>query len=55
MTLLQYEFTRLMLDGTSYIGDSWFRHSLRPGITFEGKDTNNTGLQLADLLAPHGR
>lgn len=49
--LLQYEFTRLMLDGTSYIKETWFRQSLYPGIIFEGKDTNNTGLQVADVIA----
>ena len=48
---LQYEFARLHLDGTSYIAPSWFRQSLLPGISFQGKDVNNTGLQIADLLA----
>jgi Protein of unknown function (DUF3800) len=49
--LLQYEFARVQLDGTSYIAPGWFRSHLCPGIVFEGKSTNNTGLQLADLLA----
>jgi len=49
--LLQYEFARLHLDGTSYIAPGWFRQSLLPGISFQGKEVNNTGLQLADLLA----
>ncbi len=49
--LLQYEFARLHLDGTSYIGDAFFRTRLRPGITFLGKTQNCTGLQLADLVA----
>jgi hypothetical protein len=49
--LLQYEFARLHLDGTSYIGDAFFRSRLRPGITFLGKTQNCTGLQLADLVA----
>jgi hypothetical protein len=48
---LQYEFARLQLDGTSYIAASWFRHQLCPGIDFKLKSENNTGLQLADLLA----
>jgi hypothetical protein len=49
--MLEYEFARLHLDGTSYIAGAWFRQQLQPGIRFEGKDTNSTGLQLADLLA----
>lgn len=49
--LLQYEFARLHLDGTSYIPDSWFRQQFHPGIDFQGKETNCTGLQLADLVA----
>ena len=49
--LLQYEYARLHLEGTSYISPAWFRHALTPGITFEGKDSNDSGLQLADLAA----
>ncbi len=49
--LLQYEFARLQLDGTSYISSAWFRHQLCPGIEFKGKMDNETGLQLADLMA----
>jgi Protein of unknown function (DUF3800) len=49
--LFQYEFARLHLDGTSYIAPSWFRQSLLPGIKFQGKGVNNTGLQIADLIA----
>lgn len=49
--LLEYEFARLHLDGTSYIAGAWFRQQLQPGVRFESKDTNSTGLQLADLLA----
>ncbi len=49
--LLQYEFARLHLDGTSYIAPGWFRQQLAPGIVFKGKDANSTGLQLADLIA----
>jgi len=48
---LQYEFARLHLDGTSYIRPGWFRQALLPGIRFENKDKNITGLQLADLVA----
>lgn len=49
--LLEYEFARLQVDGTAYIAGAWFRQQLQPGIRFEGKNTNSTGLQLADLLA----
>jgi hypothetical protein len=50
--LLQYEFARLLLQGTSYISPSWFRQQFHPGITFEGKGgAFSSGLQLADLLA----
>jgi Protein of unknown function (DUF3800) len=50
--LLQYEFARLQLEGTSYISSAWFRQQLHPGITFEGKGGSYaTGLQLADLAA----
>jgi hypothetical protein len=49
--LLQYEFARLHLDGTSYIAPGWFRQQLAPGVVFRGKEANVTGLQLADLVA----
>lgn len=49
--LLQYEFARLHLDGTSYIAPGWFRQQLAPGVVFKSKDANSTGLQLADLIA----
>jgi len=49
--LLQYEYVRLQLDGTSYISASWFRQQLAPAIEFKIKKDNSTGLQLADLLA----
>jgi len=49
--LLQYEFARLHLDGTSYIAEAWFRQQLHPGVQFQPKDENSTGLQLADLIA----
>ncbi len=49
--MLQYEFARLHLEGTSYISPAWFRQVLHPGVRFEGKEANSTGLQLADLLA----
>jgi len=48
---LQYEFVRLHLDGTSYVSAAWFRQQLEPAIRFVKKTDNNTGLQLADLLA----
>jgi hypothetical protein len=49
--LLQYEFARLHLDGTSYLAPAWFRQQLAPGVAFKSKDDNSTGLQLADLVA----
>jgi hypothetical protein len=49
--LLQHEFSRLHLDGTSYVSSSWFRQQLHPGIEFRLKSENIPGLQLADLLA----
>lgn len=50
--LLQHEFARLQLDGTSYIAPAWFRQQLHPGLHFEAKGgTYATGLQLADLSA----
>lgn len=50
--LLQYEFARLHLHGTSYIAAAWFRQQLHPGITFQGKGQSYaTGLELADLVA----
>lgn len=48
---MQYEFTRLFLDGTAYVSDSWFRRQFHPGVEFRGKDKNTSGLQLADLIA----
>ncbi|MBF8266828.1 MAG: hypothetical protein HW388_336 [Dehalococcoidia bacterium] len=48
---LQSEFTRLFLEGTTYISASWFRQALAPGIDFKIKKDNITGLQLTDLLA----
>jgi len=50
-TELQYEYARLLIQGTSYIRDGWFRKAFPPGVTFEPKTTNSTGLQLADLAA----
>ena len=49
--LIQHEFARLHLDGTSYVGPSYFRQQFCPGIQFEKKTANIMGLQLADLLA----
>jgi hypothetical protein len=50
-TELQYEYARLLIHGTSYIWGGWFRRTFPPGVTFEPKVTNSTGLQLADLTA----
>ncbi len=47
----QYEFTRLFLDGTSYVSATMFRQQFEPGIEFLGKEANSTGLQLVDILA----
>ncbi|HTU71642.1 MAG TPA: hypothetical protein VMF11_15170, partial [Candidatus Baltobacteraceae bacterium] len=49
--LLQYEFARLFLDGTAYISAAYFRHQFLPGLRFITKDSNSSGMQLADLLA----
>ena len=49
--LLQYEYVRLHIDGTSYISASWFRQQLVPAIEFRTKKENCTGLQIVDLLA----
>jgi hypothetical protein len=49
--LLQYEYVRLHIDGTSYISAAWFRQQLVPAIEFKSKKENCTGLQIADLLA----
>jgi hypothetical protein len=49
--LLQYEYARLQLDGTSYVSAAFFRQQLCPGIEFRDKKQNETGLQLADLCA----
>ncbi len=49
--LLQHEFSRLHLDGTSYVSAGWFRQQLDSGLLFHPKTANMTGLQLADLLA----
>jgi hypothetical protein len=49
--LLQFEFARLHLEGTSYLSDSWFRRQMEPGIEFKSKMDKINGLQLADLVA----
>lgn len=49
--MLQYEYVRLRLEGTSYISPAWFRQQLGTAIEFKTKKENCTGLQLADLLA----
>jgi len=49
--MMQYEFARLFLDGTSYVSATWFRSQFLPGIAFYDKGENCTGLQLADLVA----
>jgi hypothetical protein len=45
------EFLRLHLFGTQYIADGYFRNQLRPYIEFRKKDRNDSGLQIADLVA----
>lgn len=50
-TQLQYEYARVLIQGTSYMRPGWFRQVLPPGVAFEPKGTNSTGLQLADLVA----
>lgn len=49
--ILQYEYVRLQIEGTSYISPAWFRQQLHTAIDFRTKKENSTGLQLADLLA----
>ena len=49
--LLQYEYVRPLLDGTSYISPTWFRQRLSASITFMTKKDYCSGLELADLLA----
>jgi hypothetical protein len=49
--LMQYEFARLFLDGTTYLSAAYFRAQFFPGIVFRVKSENCSGLQLADLLA----
>ncbi len=49
--LLQYDFVRLQIDGTSYVSAAFFRQQLCPGIDFKSKRDNESGLQIADLLA----
>lgn len=49
--LLQQEYVRLLVDGTSYVSNAWFRQQLAPGIEFQRKEDNVAGLELADLLA----
>jgi hypothetical protein len=49
--LLQYEFSRLFLDGTAYLSSGYFRQQFLPGLSFVTKDRNSSGMQLADLLA----
>lgn len=45
------EFLRLHLEGTQFIADGYFRNQLRPYIEFRKKDRNDSGLQIADLVA----
>jgi hypothetical protein len=49
--VMQYEFARLFLDGTTYVSGTYFREQLSPGVEFRTKRDNSTGLQIADLLA----
>lgn len=45
------EFIRLLLEGTQWQADGWFRYQLRPSIEFLPKSRNVSGLQIADLGA----
>jgi len=45
------EYIRLLLEGTQWQADGWFRYQLRPYIEFLPKARNNSGLQVADLGA----
>ncbi len=48
---VQQEYVRLMIEGTQYHSASWFRYQLAPFIKFLPKQSNHTGLQIADLAA----
>ncbi|MCC6174492.1 MAG: DUF3800 domain-containing protein [Chloroflexi bacterium] len=47
---LQLEYQRLQLEGTLFQAATWFRYQLGPHITFQVKEDNVAGLQLADVL-----
>ena len=49
--LMQYEFARLFLDGTSYLSASYFRRQFFPGLEFKLKSDHVAGLEITDLLA----
>ncbi|HTV92210.1 MAG TPA: DUF3800 domain-containing protein [Verrucomicrobiae bacterium] len=48
---MQYEFARLFLDGTAYLDPGYFRRQFLPGLTFNSKNDNVPGLEIADLIA----
>jgi hypothetical protein len=45
------EFLRLLLEGTQWQSNSWFRYQLRSYVEFYKKGLNHSGLQVADLIA----
>ncbi len=45
------EFIRLLLEGTQWQADGWFRNQLRPYVEFIKKDQNSSAMQVADLAA----
>ena len=45
------EFLRLHLEGTQWQSEQQFRRALRPYMEFHRKDGNNSGLEVADLVA----
>ncbi|HZS01028.1 MAG TPA: DUF3800 domain-containing protein [Chloroflexota bacterium] len=49
--LLQREFQRLKTEGTLFVADTWFRYQLGPHMEFLGRQADEVGLQIADLLA----
>ena len=50
-TQLMNEYSRLQLEGTQYISDSWFRYQLAESIIFGEKQDLMPGLEMTDVIA----
>ena len=48
---LMNEYSRLQLEGTQYISDSWFRYQLAESIIFGEKQDLMPGLEMTDVIA----